>query len=102
MKAMLVAVPGSTFTIQVYGDVAADPSGFGQGRFVLTTFSVHTSTTGTSFFQSPLPPLPAGVQFITATATDSQGNTSEFSASTRNCYLQHSGQPLSTTPTIPT
>jgi hypothetical protein len=74
----LNAAPNTTYTIQVYGNVVADPSGFGQGQFLLGTLTLTTDSTGNGTFESALPPVPTGVSFVTATATDPQGNTSEF------------------------
>ena len=72
----------TTYTIQLYGNTAADPSGYGQGQYLLGTFSLTTDSSGADTFQYSLPTLPAGVQFVTATATDPLGNTSEFSQDT--------------------
>lgn len=79
VKGTLTAAPSSAYTIQIYGNISADPSGFGQGRFLLETVSVETNASGTAVFQSALATLPAGVRYVTATTTDSQGDTSEFS-----------------------
>jgi Bacterial Ig domain/Periplasmic copper-binding protein (NosD) len=79
VEGTLGGAPSTTYTIQLYGNTAADPSGYGQGQYLLATFSFATNSSGTGEFQYGLPTLPAGVQFISATATDPQGNTSEFS-----------------------
>jgi hypothetical protein len=76
----LNAAPSTTYTIQLYGNPAADPSGYGQGQYFLGTFSVTTNSSGTAALQFGVPSVPAGVQFVSATATDPNGNTSEFSA----------------------
>jgi hypothetical protein len=78
VEGTLSAAPGTTYTIQIYGNTAADPSGFGQGRFLLGTVSQQTDSTGNLFFRFSTSSRSAGVQFITATATDPQGDTSEF------------------------
>jgi hypothetical protein len=75
----LGAAPSTTYTIQLYGNSAADPAGFGQGQYLLGTFPLTTDASGNAKLQFSFPSLPAGVQFVSATATDPNGNTSEFS-----------------------
>lgn len=71
--------PNATFVVQFFSNIAADPSGFGEGKTLLGTASITTNGAGTAPIDSTfLTAVPAG-QFITATATDSNGNTSEFS-----------------------
>lgn len=75
----LSGLPNSTYTIDVFTNTLADPSGSGEGERYLGSTSVTTSSTGLGFFafQTELT-LPPG-QFFSATATDVLGNTSEFS-----------------------
>jgi hypothetical protein len=49
------------------------------GRFVLGTIAVRTNRFGTANFTFTGPALPAWASYVTATATDPSGNTSEFS-----------------------
>jgi len=79
VEGTLGGAPSTTYTIQLYGNTAADPSGYGQGQYLLGTFSLATDSSGAGALQYRLPTPPAGVKFISATATDPQGNTSEFS-----------------------
>lgn len=72
----LTSTPKKTFTIQFFANYAAEPS----GRIFLGQMKVTTKANGTANFTfktSNLPP--SGADYITATATDSKGNTSEFS-----------------------
>jgi len=65
-----------TYTVQVFSSPACDANGYGEGRQLLKTLSVVQPGAGTvTLDQSVL-----DGQALTATATDSQGNTSEFSA----------------------
>jgi CSLREA domain-containing protein len=65
---------GGTFKIDVYANPSCDsPNGNGEGQ----TF-IGSATTGVGSFSVSVSGLTAG-QAITATATDSNGNTSEFS-----------------------
>jgi trimeric autotransporter adhesin len=76
----LNGAPGMPFTLQFFSSPAADPSGYGQGETYLGRLTgVTTDTSGnTSFTFSYRFPIDPG-QFFSATATDSNGNTSEFS-----------------------
>lgn len=67
--------PGSV-TLEFFSNGAADASGFGEGQTFLGSLTLTVS--GATSFTATLPPVPPG-QFITATATDAAGNTSEFS-----------------------
>ena len=72
--------PSGTFRIEFFSNVAADSSGFGEGQtfFGSTTVTDTNGDGNESFSFSSLSPVAAG-QFISATATDAAGNTSEFS-----------------------
>jgi len=72
--------PGATFTIELFSNASCDPSGYGEGRSFLGTVSVATDAGGRGTFQTAVPAPPDSTGFVTATATDSGGNTSEFSA----------------------
>ena len=71
--------PNSSFTVQFFANSAADPSGFGQGRTFLGETTVPTNASGNGMFSVTVNPPPAGDTVLTATATDPNGNTSEFS-----------------------
>jgi uncharacterized repeat protein (TIGR01451 family) len=76
----LNSTPNTTFIVQIFSNPMNDPSGFGQGQTLLGTETIKTDANGDSVFSFLFhTPTPAG-QFITATATDPNGNTSEFSA----------------------
>jgi hypothetical protein len=81
---MLNGLANTTYTLAFYASTSADPSGYGQGQRYLGSSQVTTDGSGNAIFDSNsfVTPLGAGLQteFITATATDSTGNTSEFSA----------------------
>lgn len=74
----LSARPNVTYTIDFYSDLEPDPSGFGEGRVYLGSTSVTADGFGIASFDQALPTaVPAG-QYVSATATDSASNTSEF------------------------
>jgi hypothetical protein len=71
--------PSTTFTIQVFSNPAADPSGYGQGQTYLGSTSATTDASGNGTFRVSIPVgIPAG-QVISATATDPNNDTSAFS-----------------------
>jgi hypothetical protein len=75
----LSSSPNTTFTIQLFSNPAADPSGYGQGQTYLGSITVTTDASGKGAFRVNLPvAIPAG-QAISATATDPANNTSQFS-----------------------
>ncbi len=61
--------------IQFFISNAADPSGFGEGKEL---FASHVLSAPGNFSLNNLPSVPVGT-ILTATATDRDGNTSEFS-----------------------
>ncbi len=68
------------YDIELFSSVAADPSGFGEGQTFLDRVVVSTDAMGDGSFNVALPFGIAAGEFVTATATDAAGNTSEFSA----------------------
>ncbi len=67
----------SSMAIDLFANDAADPSGYGQGKRYLGTISVMTDANGNATFTATYANVVAG-QYVTGTATDSSGNTSEF------------------------
>jgi Ca2+-binding RTX toxin-like protein len=69
----------TTMRLEFFGSPAKDATGFGEGQSYLGALIVTTNSSGAATFSSSsLAAVPAG-WFITATATDPVGNTSEFS-----------------------
>lgn len=75
-KGVLHSIPSHTFTIQFFLNSAKDDSGFGEGETFHSSISVTTDADGKAEFTLPVVP---GGQFLSATATDANKNTSEFS-----------------------
>src|SRR4029453_7299635 len=70
----LSALPAGNYTVQFFANVFCDGSGFGEGeRLVGTRTIAQPGSAGVALDEL----VPVG-QFITATATDSTGNTSKF------------------------
>ncbi len=80
VRGTLNSRPNQTFQLQFFANPACSSYGNGQGRFYLGQQTVVTGNDcNTSFVASLATPAPVGY-VITATATDSANNTSEFSA----------------------
>ncbi|MCI0745849.1 MAG: immunoglobulin domain-containing protein [Verrucomicrobia subdivision 3 bacterium] len=92
-----------TYLIQFYSSPACDPSGNGEGQTFLGETMVTTAGNCLANFNVTLPtPVPGG-SVITATATDSANNTSEFSPCvTVVAPLTITSQPVSRTNTVGT
>lgn len=74
----LNSTPGSTYTVELFHNGAKDPTGYGEGQYYLTSTNVSTDTSGNGTFSVSVPAVAAG-EWLTATATNAGGNTSEFS-----------------------
>lgn len=75
----LSAMPNSTYRIEVFGNELADSSGYGEGKHFLGTFDVSTDQNGQVTISEDMTESLSGLRFLSMTATDSSGNTSEFS-----------------------
>ena len=76
----LKSAPNTAFRIELFGNGGVDPSGFGEGQVFLGFVNVTTDGNGNASFTAILT-YSSGVQKLSATATDPNGNTSEFSKS---------------------
>ena len=75
----LIGADNATYTVQMFWNLNADPLGYGQGQNLFSTIPVATDSNGNGYFSLTLPTsVPPGAA-ISATATDTSGNTSEFS-----------------------
>ena len=73
----LQSTPLAEFEIDLYSNAICDPTNHGEGQTYLASVTVTTDAFGNARFLSPIPPIPM-THMITATATDSNDNTSEF------------------------
>jgi hypothetical protein len=71
-----------SFRVQFYAQPVCLRDNFepGQGELLLGEETIHTNVFGGADFSVPFHNFPAGMGAVTTTATDSAGNTSEFSA----------------------
>ena len=82
----LNSAPSSSFTIDFYANQQPDASTNGEGQFYLGSTNVTTDADGNAPFVATLPRTLSG-RFVSATATDPDGNTSEFSPCIRAASL---------------
>ena len=76
---VLDSIASSDFTLDFYAIPVCDASGFGEGEIYLGADTVTTDAGGDIAFSITLAAAAPGGWFITATATDAAGSTSEFS-----------------------
>jgi hypothetical protein len=70
--------PNQSYTIEIFSSPACNAYGSGEGKTYLGSTTVSTDGAGNASFSGTYPLFPSGSS-ITATATDSLNNTSEFS-----------------------
>ena len=88
------STPNTTFTLEFFYSPTADSSGFGEGQTYFDTAFMTTDGSGNvSFSFVSGTTVPAG-QFVTATSTDPNGNTSEFSRAIPAVSNQPPGTPF--------
>lgn len=83
---ILRSSPSRNFTIDYYLNTQADPTNYGEGESYLGAINVMTNGNGfvSAAFNTPIQLAPTAL--ITATATDENGNTSEFSCIAGVCH----------------
>lgn len=80
IQGSLNSIPNTTFQIDLFSNVALDPSGYGEGALFLGTTTVNTDGNGDAAINVTFPVSLGTGRVVTATATDPNGNSSEFSA----------------------
>jgi hypothetical protein len=79
IEGILNSSPNTEFRIEFFTNDACDPSGNGEGKTFIASIEVTTDDDGNINFGHPLTGATLDDLFVTATATDPNGNTSEFS-----------------------
>jgi hypothetical protein len=85
--ASLNTISNSTFTVKFFSNTACDPSGYGEGHTYIGSAVVTTGAQGNVDFTYTTTVEFDDGDYLTGTATDGAGNTSEFSA----CFLVSPG-----------
>jgi titin len=80
IRGTLNSRPNATFLLQFFANPACNVQGYGDGQFYLGQTTVMTSNNCNVSFVTNLPGSTTLGYVVTATATDSANNTSEFSA----------------------
>jgi CSLREA domain-containing protein len=75
----LNSIANTQYRVEFFSSVDCNRSGFGEGRTFLGFANVTTGASGNASFNALTFAVPAGQIAIAATATDPNGNTSEFS-----------------------
>jgi uncharacterized repeat protein (TIGR01451 family) len=78
VQGKLNAAPNTNYLIQFFCSATASSSGFGQGQTLIGACNAQTTDTGLATFLFPASTGTIPGQFVSATATDPAGNTSEF------------------------
>jgi CSLREA domain-containing protein len=91
IQGTLNSAASTTYTIEFYVNDVCDPSGYGQGKTFLNSTMVTTDSSCNATIDVTYPIVTRGI--ITATATDPNGNTSEFSACRPISSLFHTTTP---------
>jgi titin len=79
VKGTLNSTPNSQFTIEWFVNNSCNASGFGEGEKFIGSTTVTTNAQGRANFTATFTTGVSPGQFITATATDANNNTSQFS-----------------------
>jgi hypothetical protein len=85
IEGTLDSTPNSTFTIQFFSNAGCDPSGFGEGQHLIGSITVATGASCATSFVATFPNSSVRGSIFTATATDSNNSTSEFSQCFSTC-----------------
>lgn len=86
VQGVLRSAPRESFTIDFYASPNGDPTNYGEGTNHIGSTTVTTGSNGNiSFIFDSTEPVPSNYK-ITATATDENGNTSEFSCAAGECF----------------
>ncbi len=79
VQGTLNSTASTAYTLDFFANTALDPTGNGEGQVYLGSSNVATNVAGSATFDVTLTTAPpAGHNILTATATDPNGNTSEF------------------------
>jgi hypothetical protein len=75
---VMAGAPNTTFLLEFFLNTMAEHSGAGAGQLAVGAVMVTTDGSGSQGFSVDLPVGASALEFVAATATDPDGNTSEF------------------------
>ena len=79
VRGTLGSTPNKEYLIEFFANDRAHASGYGEGQRFLGRTRVRTDEAGNAVFAETLPVALPAQTYMTTTATDPDGNTSEFS-----------------------
>lgn len=79
IQGTLNSLPNRTFTIDFYANPSCNQSGNGEGKLFIGSTTLLTNSSGNATISSTFSATVTQGYYITSTATDDQGSTSEFS-----------------------
>lgn len=82
IRGIVQAIPNTNYRVELFRNDQPHSSNYGEGQTFLTAVDAITNNGGTAAFKFDFPGTLSG-DAITATATDPEGNTSEFSRARR-------------------
>jgi hypothetical protein len=86
VKGTYNSAPDQTYTLEFFGNSSVDATGYGEGRNFLGAVQVTTNASGNATFDATFSTALSAVgSWVTATATDSTNNTSEYSLARNIC-----------------
>lgn len=92
------SIPNTRFFVDFYANTECDPSGYGEGeRFLISGFldtDSNGDSSGSPFVFLFYTNVPSRFRYLTATATDPDNNTSEFSPCIPVIFNNHPPVPL--------
>ena len=83
----------TSYLIQFFANPKADPSGYGQGQFLIGSITVTTDANGNASFSATLSATVLARWYVSATATDPIGDTSEFAEDVQVTLARWSASP---------
>lgn len=85
--------PNAEIRIEFFANSSLEPSGYGEGERYVGNVQVTTDAFGIATFDSPLFGDLTFGDYVSSTATDASGNTSEFSAAVPVSFMKIAGAP---------
>lgn len=85
VQGMLNSTPNTAFTLEFFDTSECDPSGSGEGNIFIGAKTVTTGSDSNVSFTATF--TSSATDFVTATATDPDNNTSEFSQCVKVVYM---------------
>lgn len=85
----LSSLPNTTYRLEFFSSIVMDSTGFGEGRFIVGSASITTDPSGDASFSLDFSDNLVVGQYVSATATDPAGNTSEFSRAVIVAEINH-------------